>query len=165
MSASRTHPPKVPRHPAIVLGWRECVDLPELGVYGIRAKLDTGARSSSLHATSISTIRRDHHTFVRFHLILGPKGRSRSIETTARIVDERMVKDSGGHESLRPVILTEVEIAGWSWPIEVTLASRSDMSFRMLLGRQGLSGHAIIDVSKSYTAGRRSARLSRTKRP
>lgn len=164
MSATKTKVSRQLRHPAMVLGWRECVDLPELGVFGIRAKLDTGARSSSLHATDISTIRRDQHTLVRFHLVLGPRGRSHSIETTAPIVDERVVRDSGGHESLRPVIRTPIEIAGWSWPIEITLASRSDMSFRMLLGRQGMSGHVIVDVSHSYTAGRRSARFSRTKR-
>ena len=152
------------RRPAIVLGWREWVALPDIGVPVIKAKLDTGARSSSLHVESTRTFKRDGHEWVRFLAVTDLTGRDAAVRAEAPVVDERMVRSSAGHEELRIVIETRVEIAGWNWEIDLTLAARPEtMSFRMLIGRQGLSGHALIDPSHSYLAGRPPARRRRRK--
>lgn len=147
----------------MVLGWREWVSLPGLRLPRIRAKLDTGARSSALHVTDVEPFRRARADWVRFRVVTdrGQRG-DRTVE--AHAVDERIVRDSGGKEHLRVVIETVVSIAGWDWPIELTLASRSEMSFRMLLGRQALSGRVIVDPSHSYLAGRppRKTKIRRT---
>jgi hypothetical protein len=153
-----------PRRPAIVLGWREWVALPDLGVPLVKAKLDTGARSSSLHVSSPKTFRREGHEWVRFVAITDLTGDDAPVRAEAPVADERMVRSSAGHEELRIVIETRLEIAGWQWDIDLTLADRPDtMSFRMLIGRQGLSGHALIDPSHSYLAGRPLKRRRRRK--
>jgi len=138
----------------MILGWREWVALPDLGIHAIRAKLDTGARSSALHVADIEPFRRSGAEWVRFTIVQDTRVRRPPIVARARVEDERVVRDSGGHEHLRIVIRTTLDVAGWRWPIDLTLASRGPMSFRMLLGRQGLSGRAVLDPAHSYLAGR-----------
>jgi hypothetical protein len=140
--------------PPIILGWREWVGLPDLGVGAIRAKLDTGARSSALHVDTIKPFKRSGIDWVKFTILQDSRVRRPSIAARARVLDERMVRDSGGHEHLRVVIRTTLDVAGRRWPIDLTLASRAPMSFRMLLGRQGLSGRVVLDPAHSYLAGR-----------
>jgi len=141
-----------------VLGWREWVGLPGLGVRRIKAKLDTGARTSSLHAFRIRRFQSDGHDMVRFEVHPVQRSTAATIEVTARVIEERRVRDSGGRVEIRPVIETEVELAGERWPIELTLTRRDEMGFRMLLGRQALRRRVLVDPALSFGADRRCAR-------
>jgi hypothetical protein len=136
------------------IGWREWVALPDLGVTRIKAKIDTGARSSALHAFDLEHFRRRGHDMVRFAIHTLQRSSKRVIVAEAEMLDERIVRSSNGVNALRPVILTRVELLGESWPIELTLASRDEMGFRMLLGRQAVRGRFLIDPGRSYLAGR-----------
>jgi len=140
------------RIPNLVIGWREWVSLPALGVERIKAKIDTGARSSSLHAYDVEVFQRRGAEHVRFLLHPIQRSTRETVRAEALLVDRRMVRSSGGHETLRPVIETTLELGGRRWPIEVTLVNRDAMGFRMLLGRQALRGRTVIDPSRSFLA-------------
>lgn len=150
--STRTHPPRLqPRLPAV--GWREWVTLPDLGIVAVKAKVDTGARSSSLHAFDLEFFRRGRKDWVRFKVHPFQRDTKRTVQTEAELLEYRTVRSSGGHETLRPVIMTTVRLLERDWPIELTLASRDTMGFRMLLGRQALRGHYIVDPGRSYYNG------------
>jgi hypothetical protein len=138
---------------AIWLGWREWVSLPELGIDRIKAKIDTGARSSALHAFQIETFREQGQDKIRFRI--HPLQRRTDIEQTcvAEVVDRRDVMDSGGHRERRYVIITPVAIGRRQWPIEVTLTDRDIMNFRMLLGRTAMQESILINPAASYLTG------------
>lgn len=137
-----------------VIGWREWLALPDLGVPSIKAKVDTGARSSALHAFETEIFRRGGKHLVRFTVHPRQRNTVTSIQCEAEVIDQRPVRSSGGHETLRPVILTTVELLGQSWPIELTLASRDAMGFRMLLGRQAVRERFLVDPGRSYFGGK-----------
>jgi hypothetical protein len=137
-----------------MLGWREWLALPELGVARIKAKVDSGARSSALHASAIETLDDGR---VRF--ALRPLQNS-DLEQwcEAEMIDKRWVTDSGGHRELRPFIRTVLELGGQRWDVEVSLSARHTLRFRMLLGRTALAGRFTIDPEASFVQGRRPAK-------
>ncbi len=145
----------------LLLGWREWIALPDLEVPRIKVKLDTGARSSALHAFDLERYREAGADRVRFVVHPLQRDTRRTIVASAELLDERVVRNSGGGEELRPVIATTLELMGQRWPIELTLARRDVMGFRMLLGRQALRGRAVVDPGRSYLAGRRKPRRAR----
>lgn len=137
----------------LLIGWREFLALPRLGLPVLKAKVDTGARTSSLHAIKIETFHEYGTLKVRFRVHPVQRRSDIVVVCEAPVIDHRMVSDSGGHRELRYVIKTPLDIDGHSWPIEITLANRSTMSFRMLLGRSALT-HVLIDPTQSYLLGR-----------
>lgn len=136
----------------ILLGWREWLGLPSLGIERIKAKVDTGARTSALHAYDIRTFERDGVTMVEFSVHPDQKSDDPSILCVQPIHDRRAVASSNGQSEDRIVIQTDVEIAGRRWPIEITLANRDQMGFRMLLGREAVRGRALVDPGRSFRA-------------
>ena len=145
--------PDEPRErPAI--GWREWVTLPDLGIPAIKAKIDTGARTSSLHAFDVRITDGPEGRTVRFKVHPNQRDTTDFIVAEAALVDERQVRDSGGRQTRRPVILTTLELLGERVPIELTLASRDSMGFRMLLGRRAVAGRFVVDPGRSFFGGR-----------
>ena len=142
------------KEPIPVIGWREWVALPQLGIAFIKPKIDTGARSSSLHASEVEEFRRDDRTFVRFKVHPIQRNKNFGVKAEAEVLEYRSVKSSSGQKSRRPVILTEIEVLGERWPIELTLADRDAMGFRMLLGREAVRGRFLVDAGKSYYGGK-----------
>jgi hypothetical protein len=134
-------------------GWREWVGLPELGIERIKAKVDTGARTSALHAFSVRDFEEDGKPRVEFKMHPNQGDDETVIVCRADIKDQRVVRDSGGHEEKRWVIETPVRIGTETWPIEITLTARDDMLFRMLLGRTAMKGRALVDPSRSFLTG------------
>ncbi len=137
----------------LILGWREWLALPELGLPAIKAKVDTGARTSTLHAFYVDTFRRDGRLYARFGVHPLPQRADLVIHGEAPVIDRRQVSDSGGHREERYVIETRLALAGREWPIELTLTNRETMLFRMLLGRTAINGRALVDPKKSFLTG------------
>ena len=137
-----------------VIGWREWVTLPVLGVARIKAKVDSGARSSSLHAFDVQEFSRDGKTWVRFLLHPHQRSSEETIECESEVLEKRMVKSSSGKATLRPVILTTVALLGGEFQVELTLANRDEMGFRMLLGREATRRRFLVDTGASYYGGR-----------
>lgn len=140
-------------------GWREWVGLPELGIERIKAKVDTGARSSALHAWDVQVFREDGVEKVRFTVHPIQRETATTITAIAPLLEHRWVKSSVGHETLRAVILTGVTLGAMRWPIELSLVNRDAMGFRLLLGRQALrAGKLRVDPARSYLLGEKPAR-------
>ena len=147
-----------------VIGWREWVALPDLGVPRIKAKVDTGARTSSLHAFDMQETVRDGITFVRFEIHPRQRQSEPAIEVELPLLTRRRVRDSGGKVESRPVVVTEIALAGQVWPIELTLTRRDAMGFRMLLGRQAIRGRFVVDPGGSFRTGRPPRRKRSTRK-
>ncbi|MGH8114208.1 MAG: ATP-dependent zinc protease family protein [Rhodanobacteraceae bacterium] len=133
-----------------IFGWRERVALPRLGIARLKAKLDTGARSSALHVESLEVFRRAGAEWLRFDLALG-RHRPQRVVCEAPVLDRRRVTDSGGHANERWFIETDVILGALALRAEISLTDRRGMLFPMLLGRTALAGCALIDPARSYT--------------
>jgi hypothetical protein len=149
---------KVPRKkslhaPIWVIGWREWLSMPDLEIDAIKAKIDTGASSSVLHAINIERFRRGGRDMVRFDVHPHQRDTAGTVLAEAELVDERNVRSSTGHQELRPVVLIGVKIRGRHWITEFTLTGRYEMGFRVLLGRRALRGRFLVDTDRSFVAG------------
>lgn len=143
-----------------IIGWREWIKLPEIGITKIKAKIDTGARTSSLHAFDIETFEIDGKPRVKFKIHPKQRDTNQTVIAEAELIDERNVRSSSGQAELRPVILTEVNLMQKKWQVELTLTNRELMGFRMLLGRQAVRGFFLINPGKSYL-GKKAKKMSK----
>lgn len=143
-----------PNAPLWVIGWREWISMPDLDLDEIKAKIDTGALSSALHAVNVERIRSRGRDMVRFDVHPHQRNAAGTVPAEAELVDERRVRSSTGQVELRPVVLIAVKIRGRQWTTEFTLTSRYEMGFRVLLGRRALRGRFLVDTKRSFVAGR-----------
>lgn len=141
------------RKSRILVGWREWIAIPELGIPAIKAKVDTGARTSALHATDIKVVKRNNKSYVRFDVHPLPDNPDLVINCEAPVVDRRYVIDSGSKRELRYIIKTMISIGGKVWNVEISLTDRKNMTFRMLLGRTLLRRNTIVDPAISFCCG------------
>jgi len=139
----------------MVVGWREWAHLPELDVAWLKTKVDTGARTSSLHAEDLEYFERGGREMVRFVVFPRQRSRAEGRPVEAPLLEVRKIRSSNGQQEERPVIETTLDLGGERWTIELTLARRDLMGFRMLIGRQGLREHALVDPGRSFVTGRR----------
>jgi hypothetical protein len=139
------------RETLMVLGWREWVALPQLGIPALKVKVDTGARTSALHAFGVERLAGGR---VRFRVHPDQNHDVDEVVAEADLVDERVVRTSGGHSELRPVVRTQVTMGELEFPVELTLSNRAMLGFRMLLGREAIRGRFVIDPRRSYCFGR-----------
>lgn len=146
--------PTIPEVRGRAVGWREWTSLPELGIRSVKAKVDTGARSSCLHAYDIRETERQGRTWLLFKVHPLQQNDRYIVECEAPLLEYRQVKSSDGRRELRPVIQTDIELGGLRWPIELTLTRRDAMGFRMLLGREAVRGRFVVDPGRSYLSSR-----------
>jgi hypothetical protein len=144
----------IPQDQRIAVGWREWVALPGLGIPHIKAKIDTGARTSALHTFALLPYREKGRDMVRFSIHPLQKHTDTVVVCRAEVIDRRWVSDSGGHRELRHVIVTPLHLGPHTWPIEITLTARDPMRFRMLLGRTAMGGRLHIIPDASYLVGK-----------
>ncbi|MCC5858335.1 MAG: ATP-dependent zinc protease [Ectothiorhodospiraceae bacterium] len=137
-----------------IVGWREWVKLPELGIDAIKAKVDTGALTSALHAIHVRRFQENGRPRVRFDIHPLQRRSDVTVHCVAEILDEREIRSSSGHVEVRPVIRTLLRLGDDQWPIDLTLTNRDSMGFRMLLGRRAMRRHLVVDPSASYLFGR-----------
>lgn len=144
-----------------IVGYEEWAGLPDLGLPSLKVKIDTGARTSALHARLIEPFVADGMAMVRFKVQPVPRRPAIEIDCAARLVDRRRVTSSNGEAELRHVIATDLEIGSRRWPIEVTLTNRASMSYRMLIGRQALQPGMLVDPTTPGHQARRSHKVYR----
>jgi len=138
-------------HPSTIAGWREWVSLPELGIGWIKAKLDTGARSSSLHAFDVEPVNGDR---VRFRVLPWQDSDEDAVDYECEVHDRRTIRSSSGHTEERYVVLMDLVMMGRPITAEVTLTNRDEMGFRMLIGREALRQGFVVDPARSFVGGR-----------
>ena len=137
----------------LLVGWREWLALPGIGIDAICAKVDTGARSSALHVDRSELFQRDGVEWVRFTLHPGRMGSDGTVDAEAQVFDRRQVTDSGGHQSERLFIRTVLRVGALCYPVEINLTDRRNMQFPMLLGRTAMAGRLHVDPQASFLLG------------
>ncbi len=133
-----------------IIGWREILSLPELNVDRIKAKIDTGARSSALHAFHCQEFKLQDKSIIRFQIHPIQHDSKQTVLAEAELLEYRKVRNSGGHTQIRPVVLTTIKLGEYKWQIELTLTNRDVMGFRMLLGRQAVRDRFLVNPGKSF---------------
>lgn len=152
--------------PSPTLGWREWVGLPGIGIEWLKAKVDSGARTSSLHAFALRTFTRDGVEWAGFEVHPWQRSAADAMAVEVPVFDRRPVRSSSGHVEERVVVLLDLRIDGTVVPAEVTLTSRDAMGFRMLVGREVLRRGYLIDCAASYLGGKPPKEVRRAnKRP
>jgi len=146
------------------IGWREWVALPDWGVRHIKAKIDTGARTSAIHAFDIEVIERDGRSWARFAIHPWQQASADEVVVEAPLLGERQVRTSSGTADDRPVIATTMTLAGRDVSIEITLTRRDEMGFRLLVGREALRHAFVVDPARSYLGGRPDREVRRRNR-
>lgn len=137
------------------VGWREWLALPDLGIPAIKAKIDTGAKTSSIHAVNIRTEERDGRDYALFEIAPLREHSNFFIHCQAPVVGEREVRSSNGQVTIRLFVRSRLIIAGIEWSIQMSLADRASMKFPMLLGRQAMGRRVAVEPGRSYLTGRR----------
>ena len=145
-------------------GWREWIALPDLGVSAIKAKLDTGARTSAVHAFDVETYEKNGQAWVRFSIHPLQKDDLTAIPCDALLVDRRMVTNPGGRREQRLIVETTLALGGEAWPIELSLTDRDEMGMRMLLGRTAMKKRLVVDPARSYVLGKRKRKQRKSRR-
>jgi len=153
-----------PPHSNTIVGWREWVSLPGVGVPWIKAKIDTGARTSSLHAFDLEEVEQGDLPVVRFGIRPWQDTDEDATVVECPIHDRRSVRSSSGHTEERIVVLMDVVIRGRPVTAEVTLTNRDEMGFRMLIGREALRQGYVVDSARSFLGGRAPRRIRRLNR-
>ena len=144
-----------PSEPApAILGWREWVALPQAGVEWVKAKIDTGARSSAIHAFDLEVFDRDGAEWVRFSIHPWQRSDEDHVELTLPVLDRREVRSSNGQVEQRYAVALDVTLAGRTITTVMTLSNRDEMGFRMLIGREALERGFLVDSATSYAGGR-----------
>lgn len=136
--------------PLLIIGWREWVSMPDLGIKRTKAKIDTGARSSSLHAFKIEPFLREDAQWVRFQVHPIQRRDDLMVTCEAVVHDVRCIRSSSGESAERYVIRTPISWMDQTWNVDLTLADRSLMGFRMLIGREAVRGRLLVDPGRSY---------------
>ncbi len=142
--------PKPAGKPKPIVGWRESIELPELCATPIKAKIDTGALTSALHAFNLSVVERDGDSWADFEIHPVQRSKRAAVTVSHPVAGFRKVRSSSGHLERRPVIKTPIQIGSHCYHIEISLASRDEMGFRMLLGRAALRRRFVVDPGRSY---------------
>lgn len=148
----------------IVIGWREWVSFPEWGIDHLKVKVDTGARTSSLHVRDLKYFEKDSKPWVQFYVYPWQESTKNKVLVSTPVVSHRNVKSSSGCLEKRPVILAKLKISDQEIEIELTLTNRSTMGFRMLLGRAAMRNHFMVIAGKSYLGGRPSPEVRKKNR-
>lgn len=137
----------------LILGWREWASLPEINIPLIKAKIDTGAKTSSLHAFDLKIEQKNNQIYAKFLIYPLQNNRSVAVPVKAKVIDQRLVKSSNGQTEMRPVIRSLIKIGEYKWEIDITLTNRDIMKHRFLLGRSAMSGFQ-IEPDRSYLHGK-----------
>jgi hypothetical protein len=138
-----------------VIGWREFVALPDCGVPRIKAKVDTGARTSALHAFRLEEFVEGDTLWARFEIHPEQRSSRNALTVITPIIEHRRIRSSSGTVQNRPVIRTTLDVLGQQFTIDLTLTNRDEMGFRMLIGRAALRRRFLVDPSRSYYGERR----------
>ncbi len=141
-------------HSNTIVGWREWASLPDLGVDWIKAKIDTGARTSAVHAFDTEEFERDGATWIAYSIHPWQRRDDDAVRCESRVLDRRVVRSSSGQAEERPVVRTAITVAGRRVGAELTLSQRDEMGFRMLIGRTTLAQGFLVDVATSYSGKR-----------
>lgn len=145
ISSAANHPQAL-----ATIGWREWISLPQLGIDQVKVKVDTGARTSALHAFDIEYFDKGNGLMVRFKVHPLQRDTTLTISAIAPVLEKRHVRNSGGHAQERPVIKTPIVLGAQQWDIELTLTNRDVMGFRMLLGREAVRRRCLVDPGGSF---------------
>ena len=153
-TSDRATPVKKKKAPPTLIGWREWVSFPDLGVDRVKAKIDTGAKTSSIHAFRIKTLDRDGALYAEFYLHPVQKKKKPEVFCAAPVVDKRAIRSSNGAVEDRLIIRTMLRMGEREWPIDLSLTNRDAMGFRLLLGRDAFTRRFLINPKASFLLGK-----------